>query len=104
MLNNVQALRAAAAFLVVFVHLQALATALGLGPTAFEFGNSGVDVFFVISGLIMVLTTQRTRPGANQFMANRVARIVPFYWLMTVLVFGLALAAPQLFSGTQAEV
>lgn len=103
MLTNVQALRALAAFLVVFVHLQALATRLGLGPSAFEFGNSGVDLFFVISGMIMVLTTSRSRPDAAEFMRNRIARVAPFYWLVTLGVFGLALAAPALFQGTEAD-
>jgi peptidoglycan/LPS O-acetylase OafA/YrhL len=103
MLTNVQGLRALAAFLVVFVHLEALAARLGLGADAFAFGNAGVDVFFVISGMIMVLTTSRRPVGAGEFLRNRIARIVPFYWLVTAVVFALALAEPALFQGTRAD-
>jgi peptidoglycan/LPS O-acetylase OafA/YrhL len=101
MIVNVQALRALAAFLVVFVHLQAIADRLGWSLRAFEFGNAGVDIFFVISGMIMVLTTSRAAVTPAAFLRNRIARIVPFYWLVTLLVFGLAMAAPALFQGTQ---
>ena len=77
MLTNVQALRALAAFLVVFVHLQAVADRLGLGPGAFAFGNAGVDVFFVISGMIMVRTTSRRPVTAGAFLRNRIAASRP---------------------------
>ncbi len=103
MLVNVQALRAAAAFFVVFVHLEAFARLLGLAPGAFGFGNAGVDVFFVISGLIMVVTTRQRRPTGVAFLTNRVVRIVPFYWLITFLVFAVALTAPQLLQSTYAD-
>ena len=50
--------------------------------------NAGVDLFFVISGFIMVYASRRLfgtpRAGA-QFMARRIARIVPLYWLATSL-------------------
>lgn len=103
MLVNVQALRAFAAFFVVFVHLRLFAEGLGLGPHAFEFGNAGVDVFFVISGLIMVVTAKRRRPTAQAFLKNRLARIVPFYWLITLVVFAVALFTPALVTGTRAD-
>ncbi len=104
MLINIQALRAVAAFLVVFVHLAVFAQLLGLGPAGFEFGNAGVDIFFVISGFIMVVTTNRRRPTAQTFMLNRVVRIAPFYWLVTLVVFALALAEPALFQSTRADL
>ena len=43
---NLQALRAIAALLVVFVHLEPLAALLHIP----ELGGAGVDIFFVISG------------------------------------------------------
>jgi peptidoglycan/LPS O-acetylase OafA/YrhL len=103
MLVNVQALRAVAAFLVVFVHLQALALLLGWGPNAFVFGNSGVDLFFVISGAIMVVTVRRRPQGPQTFLANRIARIAPLYWLITAVVFCAAQVAPSLFDATHPD-
>ncbi len=101
MLLNIQALRAVAAFLVVFVHLQTLAVRAGYAPTVFEWGNSGVDLFFVISGVIMVVTTERRETTAGSFLAHRVARVAPLYWLVTLVVTTIALAAPALMGATR---
>ena len=56
-------------------------------------GASGVDLFFVISGFIMLYTTERRfgQPGAGaDFAARRLIRILPLYWLCTLLVVALA--------------
>lgn len=54
----------------------------------FDAGAFGVDLFFVISGFLMVaITTEETRAGP--FMRDRIERIVPIYWLATsVMVVG----------------
>lgn len=103
MLLNVQALRGLAAFLVVFVHLAKLAQLAGLDPGVTVFGNSGVDVFFVISGLIMVVTTSGRKQTPQGFLRNRVTRIVPLYWTITLAVFAIALIAPALLQSTTAD-
>ena len=100
LINNIQALRAVAAFLVIFVHLEDLLKIIGLD----KFGYGGVDIFFVISGFIMIAVSVRNKPGPVGFMLERFARIAPLYWVATFLVFGLALAAPFLFKGTQATL
>jgi exopolysaccharide production protein ExoZ len=49
-------------------------------------GASGVDIFFIISGFVMVISSRRLvdRPGAWLiFLRHRVVRIVPLYWLLT---------------------
>lgn len=54
------------------------------------YGQQGVDVFFVISGFIMMLVSKReTRPLA--FLRARALRVVPLYWVCTLawaLLFG----------------
>jgi exopolysaccharide production protein ExoZ len=98
-IENIQTLRALAALLVVFVHLDVFLRALGVPP----FGHGGVDLFFIISGFIMVHTT-RTRPiSPAAFMANRFTRIAPIYWLITLFVFAVALAAPSLLQATSSD-
>jgi exopolysaccharide production protein ExoZ len=104
MLKNVQALRAAAAMAVVLVHVPVLERLLGFEPHLFAFGNAGVDVFFVISGMIMVLTTDRGRPTPAQFALNRVLRIVPLYWAVTLVVFAIARIAPWLLNATPSDL
>ena len=103
MLLNVQMLRALAAFLVVFVHLEALGAMAGFAPRWSFFGNSGVDLFFVISGMIMVMTTADGRQTAGGFLRNRFARVAPLYWAITFVVFAIAWAAPSLMGATMAD-
>ncbi|MFD2579560.1 acyltransferase family protein [Novosphingobium colocasiae] len=62
-----------------------------------------MDLFFVISGFIMVHTTARRRQSPAAFLANRLLRIAPLYWTLTALLFALALAAPGLLGATRAD-
>ena len=102
-LLNVQALRALAAVMVIFVHLGPLAARAGLPAVDLEFGNAGVDIFFVISGFIMVYTTGRKPVGPLRFLGDRLRRVAPLYWAVTLAVFAVALAAPCLLQGTRAD-
>jgi exopolysaccharide production protein ExoZ len=99
MILNLQGLRGLAVFLVVFVHLDVILGRLGLS----RFGYGGVDIFFVISGFIMVYTTKgrNTRPG--EFFLQRLVRVVPIYWMLTFSVFALAVFLPQLLGATRAD-
>ena len=48
-------------------------------------GQAGVDVFFVISGFIMWMVTAEP-VGPAQFLWHRVVRIVPLYWIATLIM------------------
>jgi exopolysaccharide production protein ExoZ len=88
---TIQTLRAVAALLVVLLH--AFETwGERVDPSApgvnWENGASGVDIFFVISGFVMVISSRRLvdRPGGWLiFLWHRVVRIVPLYWLLTTV-------------------
>jgi exopolysaccharide production protein ExoZ len=88
---TIQALRAVAALLVVLLH--AFETwGERVDPTAagvnWENGAAGVDIFFIISGFVMVISSRRLvdRAGAWRiFLWHRVVRIVPLYWLLTTV-------------------
>ncbi|WP_082643166.1 acyltransferase [Methylobacterium sp. GXS13] len=105
-LIEVQILRAVAALMVVWHHARheaELMAARGAGP-ALDPGTllpwwGGVDLFFVISGLVIVHASGRLfgAPGGRvRFLAHRVARVVPLYWLVSLLYLALALARPDL--------
>jgi peptidoglycan/LPS O-acetylase OafA/YrhL len=54
--------------------------------TGFFPWDAGVDVFFVISGFVIVHASARlfaAPGGAKVFLRRRLARIVPLYWIMT---------------------
>ena len=65
MLPNIQLLRAVAAYLVVFVHLSELLPETAIATFLRNKGYSGVDLFFVISGFIMVYTTSLKKISAE---------------------------------------
>lgn len=60
----------------------------------FDVGRAGVDVFFVISGVVMwTLSSGRDiRPSA--FIWRRFTRVAPLYWIATLLVAAIALVFP----------
>ena len=61
---NVQILRLIAASLVVIIHFQDLFPHTQSLNYIFRYGYAGVDLFFVISGFIMVVTTAHQHPSA----------------------------------------
>ena len=87
--SSIQILRAVAALGVVALHVSHEgATRLGArNPLPdFSVGAAGVDLFFVISGFIMVYASDAlfARAGAPAyFFTRRLARIVPLYWAAT---------------------
>ncbi len=59
---------------------------------------SGVDIFFVISGFIMLVTSRNSTPG--EFMLRRIIRVVPLYWILTTLLAVVVLWHPEFFRTT----
>ncbi len=101
-LSNIQTLRGIAALLVVISHLPVMEIKHGgdsFLPAFFRLGISGVDLFFVISGFIMVYVTQNENRGIKtslKFLFARVTRIYPIYWLIAGAVFIMWWANPNL--------
>ncbi len=88
LLRSFQVARAIAAIAVVCIHADmALKYVEGSSvhlPPMLRFGYAGVDVFFIISGFIISMALAHS-PSAWNFVWRRVIRIVPIYWLTTVL-------------------
>jgi exopolysaccharide production protein ExoZ len=76
----VQYLRAFAALAVVVFH------ASERTGEQFMIGAAGVDIFFVISGFIMVAISDARPMSPGQFFKNRLLRIAPAYWAATTLM------------------
>ena len=109
-LNSVQALRGLAALFVLIYHIsqQQLHAIGAIGasartPTAdlwllsgpWNQGYAGVDLFFVISGFIMVYVTQKFAKNAGQkaadvatFLYKRIVRIYPLWWVFASVMGG----------------
>lgn len=85
-LFGIQYLRAVAALAVVVFH------ATDRTGSRFTVGAAGVDIFFVISGFVM-WTLAETRPVLPlRFYRDRLLRIAPLYWIVTMVMAAGALA------------
>ncbi|HEX8302477.1 acyltransferase [Sphingomonas sp.] len=97
---SLDVLRGVAALAVLITHA-GYYTAQRLDPSfpIWVGGGHGVDLFFVISGFVMVFTADRARDWQS-FVIARARRILPLYWLATsmmlVLSLGMGLPAPSL--------
>jgi exopolysaccharide production protein ExoZ len=102
MLVQLQYLRAIAALMVVFFHaiLQLAKVNPAIDATSFIYGETGVDIFFVLSGFVMWLTTSGRNMTPADFARKRAKRIVPLYWLATLFSAAVALIAPSLLKST----
>jgi len=85
-LYGIQYLRAFAALAVVVFH------AAERTGGHFAIGAAGVDVFFVISGFIMWVISDRRPVTPQRFLLDRLKRIAPSYWLVTGIMVAGALA------------
>lgn len=111
-LGNIQALRAIAVLMVVVGHVS--------GPNGFErrflsgeplLGwaylpiQTAIDLFFIITGLILTITTWKDDRGAGtarSFLVRRAKRIYPPYWVPTFLIMLLFLTRPELVNASSA--
>lgn len=86
-------MRGFAAISIVFIHMNGIIRQYGMrGEYLFadtEMANAGVDVFFVISGLIMAFITHNkisTELNTGDFFLKRITRIYPIYWIYLILL------------------
>ena len=104
--RGIQALRGFAASIVVIHHAtqQWSLYTVGKGLSLFwANGAAGVDIFFVISGFVMAMSTigreHKTHPALN-FLGRRLIRVVPLYWVIT-FIFLFKLELLRRFPGFQ---
>ena len=98
-ISGIQFLRAFAATAVVAFHVRYdiinNISPPGALPASLDQGAAGVDLFFVISGFVMVYSSESLfgRPKASvTFLLRRISRIVPLYWAMTTIMLAYVLA------------
>jgi len=100
MILSIQYLRGIAALLVVISHI-AWKNIQADGSTMHwwhEAGTFGVDIFFIISGFIMVYITQnmhRKPYNIKIFLKKRFIRIIPLYWFYTLVALAIFLLMPD---------
>ena len=107
-LISIQVARGLAALAVVAYHASLTQPKYFSGvdvlPAVFSHGATGVDLFFVISGFVMVLTTSK-RHGkvreSGKFLWNRFFRIYPTYWVYFIALVPVLLFLPGFVNSSQ---
>ncbi|MGO4127909.1 acyltransferase family protein [Inquilinus sp. YAF38] len=112
MLLSIQACRGIAALLVVLYHLN---TEIFHRPkyfpgrpfgSVFDFGHSGVEFFFVLSGFIIVFAHGRDIGRVDQlprYLWRRFQRIYPIYWVVLVGVASIYFTVPSFGKGYETD-
>ncbi len=100
---SVQMLRGVAILLVLFFHLTEAEKryfGLDIGGNFAAFGNAGVDIFFAISGFVVVGVARELEHcgvrGFFNFAYDRAARIYPIYWIYCIALIVPFLIDPRL--------
>ena len=83
--DGIQVLRAVAAIIVLINHVAFVGN-----------GGFGVDIFFCISGFIMMYVTEKS---TKNFISKRIIRIFPLYYAITLVTFIGCYVFPGLFAG-----
>lgn len=78
--GEIDALRGIAALMVVVFHFSKAKT----DSIFLRFGVTGVDLFFIISGFVILMTLEKTRHWKD-FVISRLSRLYPTYWACVTL-------------------
>lgn len=94
MISGIHLLRGFAAFLVLIYHIYYVSKIyVEYKIQLFEVLYVGVDIFFVVSGFVMFFILRRGLDKVSlseyriKFIRDRFFRIVPLYWLFTIIFF-----------------
>jgi exopolysaccharide production protein ExoZ len=107
-IRNIQGLRAVAAILVFGAHINGSElrfTGSSFSSIFSPIGEWGVDLFFLISGFVMIVSTwnEFATPAISwRFFIRRITRIYPAYWCVLLPILAVFLVRPDLVDGSQA--
>jgi exopolysaccharide production protein ExoZ len=103
-LQSIQIMRGVASLLVLLNHISVKGFQYGNGALkGFEVGGAGVDLFFIISGYIMCISTWNQQLNFAQFIIRRIKRIIPLYWLVTSIALIVFLYNSKLINSSGGE-
>jgi exopolysaccharide production protein ExoZ len=88
-LSTIQYLRGIASAMVVLHHIRNPWPNLYNPFERFDMGEAGVDIFFIISGVVMYVSSRVELPAV--FAGLRLIRVAPLYWILTLCAAALLL-------------
>lgn len=93
-LQELDSLRGIAACIVLLFHLTYWYDWFHVSPVHIWWGHYGVELFFVISGFVILMTLEKCR-STGEFVISRVARLYPAYWCAVLLTSSIAMLLRQ---------
>jgi peptidoglycan/LPS O-acetylase OafA/YrhL len=95
-ISGLDGLRGIAACAVAIHHIAAASTYVFGGQISpwTSWGRFGVEVFFVVSGFVILMTIERS-VDARAFVVSRFARLFPAYWTAVLVAAAAGLLAPS---------
>lgn len=110
-LRSLDAVRGVAALLVLLFHVNEMFVGGRFGSPRdllplLRAGYAGVDVFFVLSGFLMVSIYRERigQPGeAARFLKRRALRILPLYWVVTLALLPFYFLVPDAGAGNERD-
>lgn len=109
-LELLETFRGIAALLIVAFHATELFSLKFDRPfllSIFEFGDSGVDFFFVLSGFFLGISTIKLigrQNAASNFLTKRCVRIYPLYWLVSLCIIPVYFLVPSFGKGHEQTI
>ncbi len=64
----------------------------------YGYGKCGVEFFVIISGLLTALNAEKHNGLKTDYLLRKVIKLLPLYWLLTILIFAIGLILPNIFS------
>ena len=92
--RNLQELRGMSACLIVISHIPLVGITIGT-----SLGGYGVTMFFLLSGFLLIHSTEKS---TSFFLEKRIIRIIPMYYLITLVTYVMASIQPEWFNTTVA--
>ena len=83
--RSIHYLRALAAIMVATFHIFSNLKFMRADLDSLYWMRGGVDIFFVISGFVMVQSTSGREISPRKFITQRAQRIVPMYWIASIV-------------------
>jgi exopolysaccharide production protein ExoZ len=106
-LQNIQALRFFAAGIVLLTHITFyIKSRLSSSFEIWHPGAAGVSLFFIISGVVIYLSSEnipRNKLGAASFIVRRILRIFPIYWIITTIKLVIVIFLPFILIKNQPD-
>jgi len=97
-------MRAIAAILVVLSHISIKSLAYAHYEMDWaKYGVIGVDIFFIISGYIMMFIVQKRENSIKLFLKSRFIRIIPLYWVLSLIALLAYLYNPNIVNSSTGD-